>query len=390
MNGPAALVPRSHRIIVPWPLHLLAAFPFAVSLVMPYFTLWFVEAHLEGLGVAGFDQRAFVAQATPMRLGTLALWAASYGVFRVWATHPRWNLRYWTWLAASPWRATQPLPLGPVHLVGQDAVFAGILTALALTVSRADALVPLAAILGGYVVALAVSLGATRQDRETGIMLFLFPGVAFVWGHWWLLLALLALLYVIAIHGLRRSWQRFPWDLHDRLGPAAVPTRQLGWPFDLLNAHEPPKPFSGGLVFLVALLVGLYVFTWLHCQPDPAFWDATGVAYTIGGLGSGVALVRLVVYRFRHAPPLSLWARIVLHRLVIPGYDRMLLAPLTLAATAIAGARLCLWAAVYPPLAAAVMTTLVLTLAVILPPTRRNWQLTGQHRLLPLPHRPNR
>ncbi len=53
-----------------------------------------------------------------MVLGTTLLYAA----FRCIYFHPVENRRYGSWLADTPWRHPQPLPLGPLHLVWQDAV----------------------------------------------------------------------------------------------------------------------------------------------------------------------------------------------------------------------------------------------------------------------------
>jgi hypothetical protein len=45
-----------------------------------------------------------------------------YAAFRAIYFHPVENRRYGNWLADSPWKYPQPLPLGPLQLVWQDAL----------------------------------------------------------------------------------------------------------------------------------------------------------------------------------------------------------------------------------------------------------------------------
>src|SRR5262245_39521995 len=56
--------------------------------------------------------------------------AATIGAVRVLMTHPIFQDEYREFLARTPWDRTKPLPLGPVHIVPQDALPAGSLLAL--------------------------------------------------------------------------------------------------------------------------------------------------------------------------------------------------------------------------------------------------------------------
>jgi hypothetical protein len=74
----------------------------------------------------------FLAPAlTRFRLGYLVLCAGSYGLGRVAATHPIFNTPYRRWLMTTPWRRGLPLPLGEVSLTTGDAVWLGVLVAVA-------------------------------------------------------------------------------------------------------------------------------------------------------------------------------------------------------------------------------------------------------------------
>src|SRR6266852_3804842 len=69
----------------------------------------------------------------PHELGDslLHLAALVYSVHRVISFHPVFNSAYQNWLAATPWTSRNPLPVGPIHLVIQDALVLGILACLA-------------------------------------------------------------------------------------------------------------------------------------------------------------------------------------------------------------------------------------------------------------------
>ncbi len=80
-------------------------------------------------------------------------------------------------------------------------------------------------------------------------------------------------------------------------------------------------------------------------------------------------------------PPISLLGRIATGRLIIPGYDMALLAPLApiLAAGVLPDAATAVGIpmVIGYPVAAGV----VIWLALALPPRRTDWQLTGHHRI---------
>ncbi|HUG89574.1 MAG TPA: hypothetical protein VML55_01990 [Planctomycetaceae bacterium] len=100
-------------------------------------------------------------------------------------------------------------------------------------------------------------------------------------------------------------------------------------------------------------------------------------------LAGGIAVVlRVGRYVDGHAPPISLRGRVGTGRLIVPGYDRVLLAP---AVAALAGAgipfafRMAGWDL---QIGLAISTAATLLAILSLGPTLEEWRLTGNHRIV--------
>ena len=92
---------------------------------------------------------------------------------------------------------------------------------------------------------------------------------------------------------------------------------------------------------------------------------------------------RLAIYVDGYYSPISLWGRIWTGRWIIPGYDRVFIAPLVIIAVGPLSVY-CLQAVGLPLDVAATVGIGTMTLAaLILPPRLRSWRLTGQHRIVP-------
>lgn len=99
-------------------------------------------------------------------------------------------------------------------------------------------------------------------------------------------------------------------------------------------------------------------------------------------VGFIAGLIRLSVYSHQKGPPMSLLTRLATGTPILPGYDRIVPAPLTVCLTAIVGPVALRLLGIYPPLMAGIMAVIILTMLVCLPPTLRHWHLTGQYRML--------
>jgi hypothetical protein len=375
------------RIFIVPPIFVFAfAALYAVTIGLTHVLIWRI-ASMFGRGDPTIQQLAI--ELSRWSLPVLAVWGALYGAYRSYAFHPVRNVSYWKWLANTPWRPSMALPLGPVHFVWQDALQMGILAILSARVSHSHPAIPLICMLLGYLAVSAVNLGSTRQFGSLAVILVVFPISWDLSASPWLMLMVLVVVYLVAIHGISRSWRLFPWNLQERLATPkrwTVPAPTIGWPFDRLNAHDPYKQFDRRSIFFGSLLsgglAGWYVFSFLYCVDHSEKLNADSTVFAIIGYGCGAALFRVLVYCRFCFPPVTLLGRIVSGRLILPGYDRVFVGPLLMAFTAIAGSMALRLAGVYPPLMAGIMTTVLLAMLIGLPPTMRNWQLTGQHRMV--------
>ena len=157
--------------------------------------------------------------------------------------------------------------------------------------------------------------------------------------------------------------------------PATIASEGLGWPFAALGPRSPST-----LPARDALLLGALGGWWMHC----AGWtmDSRDTTMVLGFVLGLSPLARLLCYLASHLPPISLWGRIRTGRWVIPGYDRVFIAPLA----AWAGGALLLLALHSAGVAvegcAPVVVAFVMATVLGLGPGRREWQLTGQHRIV--------
>jgi hypothetical protein len=203
---------------------------------------------------------------------------------------------------------------------------------------------------------------------------------------WWLDLVVLAVLYLITLYALHRSWRKFPWPEQmrelEKTKSKRNPGQSVQWPFDRLNGYSPRKLYNLREIIILSLLIGWDRFAVLDGIHDPDLNDPREIALAFALIGGGAALFRAIVYVGCGLPPLSLLGRIVLRRPIIPTYDRIFLAPIGIALTAALLPILLTAIGLYPPLMAAFTAAVLFTMLAALPPRLRNWQLTGHSRML--------
>ena len=143
--------------------------------------------------------------------------------------------------------------------------------------------------------------------------------------------------YAIGFAGLRVALARFPWEDAKGLQKTfqAIATgkqdqkdvKLLGWPYDRLgppNGDEVDTPWDVKYIFGIQL----------------AWWFFVGYIYMRNNLPDGGYLVfygymisgvigRTCAYCIGYAPPINIWGRIATGRLIIPGYDHVIVAPAT-------------------------------------------------------------
>lgn len=342
----------------------------------------------------GFRSDQITDEMTRPLVAILLGCAAYYGVTRALTCHPIYNPRYLQWLAMSPWRPPVALPLDPLHPVWQDGAQMAILAMLGVLLCHTHPALPVTVLLCAYLVGVALALFQAGQRTIVAMLVAVLPVNGYLWGRWWLVLAVVVAMCLLALYGVHRSWSTFPWGVHERLTKLRAngtstqmsvnPAQALGWPFDRLNAYDPPRHFDRRIVLACAMLAGWYVFSFCHCLPCPELRDPAKIADTIAIMGCLAASARLLVYCLVRVPPMNLFSRVVTGNLFLPGYDRILVAPLAVGLTAVIGPSVLRPTGIYPPLMAGILTTVVLTLVFCLPPTMRTWQLTGQYRMVPV------
>ena len=341
-------------------------------------------------------------QPNPFTMMICVMLVASYGIMRICAFHPLFHADYRHWLNSSPWKHPQPLPAGPVTLQLQDLLIVGLLT-LGMWHAHPDwwFACPLLFLISYNFFALIV-IGVMKQRGLTYAMLAL-PAIAIRF-HEWPLVAVPAgaLFVVLGQLGLRRSlaglpdWESTWWSRTGcdrafsgekiRLGNAA-PEHRLGWPFDQLAAGSGgPIVSVGGSAVVAALVAGwshLHIrLLWRPHLPSRATTDSDPITLTIY-LGTALSAARLLRYVWGYLPPISLRGRIRTGRLIIPRFDVVFLAPLAILAT---GAGVCALTSLYDlsiEIAVPLLNGAMLFVALAMPPTRYEWQLTGDHRIIP-------
>src|SRR5204863_8599243 len=121
--------------------------------------IWLINILTSGARSVADD----MPELTGIRIVILGAAAVVYAAFRLWRFHPACNPAYSAWLQMSPWTASKPLPVGPIHLVWQDAFVVGALAALAYWHAHANPTAPLIGFGMTYLCALNVILAVTRR-----------------------------------------------------------------------------------------------------------------------------------------------------------------------------------------------------------------------------------
>jgi hypothetical protein len=335
---------------------------------------------------------AFASGVLQPRDGFAAMIMAAYGFYRVAAFHPLFRPKYRGWLEQSPWNSRKRLPLGPIHLVWQDALIVGLFLAClhGTPWGRVWALV---AFLMAYLVSLGVTFWITGPWWMGYVVLFGI-GVAVRLANWpFVFVGILMSLYPIAFIGRSMALARFPWQeskfLEDwnrtfRANSAARRKSLLGWPFGQLNGVQPDRRIHRRDGAMGPLLAAWWLYVIASAIPG----EERGMVLLVLCFypAGGAFLMWLGAYIAPCRPPISFRGRIMTGRWIIPGYDYVLLAPLCTLLVAFSG-----WLAVYlagpaqwTPILVPLTAMGTLLVALNLGPSLGEWRLTGHHRIVPV------
>jgi hypothetical protein len=363
---------RRLRVVLPpaWVILVFVASYLLLTLWLPFLS-WLVGVPIQ-----------FNARQGPGAMGAAALvfGALGYGAYRVAGFHPFYRPGYRRWLEVVPWTRRKPLPAGPIHPVWEDGLIflAAAVPGEALGQIHPSTLLTLALV--PYLAGLGVAAWHTGARPFAHATAFGLALVLRLWRWPVAYAAATAGVALVALVGLRRSLARFPWDL--RWQDEKKDNDRLGWPVDRLGPKVVAKAGAPARdVWLGCALAGW----WLHAvgsvfpppERDKFFELAVLLVAWIG------AQARCMAYLIGYAPPIGVWGRLATGRWIIPGYDKVFLAPAAALLVALIVPRELMTAGV--PADVAWPLALTLTLLVLLRggPGLAEWRLTGQHRLTP-------
>ncbi len=359
--------------------------------VLVAFLLFYLLASIPDLLVLLQQGRAFRRDSVAM-IFLMSVSSIAYGAYRVLAFHPFYRSDYRRWLETTPWTWKKPLPTGPIHLVWEDAF---VLLAVGVPIwaqGSVNVVAMLALLLGAYLACLSVSFWSTGVWPFAYLVLFGL-GLAIRFSFWPEACVVIVLgLYLVALVGLRLSLKRFPWDLAwldeytdaRRNRETAFTRRRLGWPHDQLGPKFPDdRQLRRRDAVLGSLLAGwtLYAFgSILESVPNAQ----QGVYLTaFMYIFTPLLIYRIGSYVTGYSPPVSFLGRFTTFRWIVPGYDKVFLAPVAAGLVAVVSVPWLLSMGLPRGVVAPGALTLAL-LALSLPgPRLRSWRLTGHHRITP-------
>jgi hypothetical protein len=390
-------LPFHSNAVLPPPL-LWTAFIVAYGLVTV--GLWAID---HAVPLAG-DVLAGSGQVKDIRMVILTGAAAFYAASRLWRFHPACNLGYSTWLRLSPWTAQKRLPLGPLHPVWQDGAVIGSLSAITYCHAHGDPLQPLTAFVLVYLGIFTVLLAYTRQWSASFVLGLLWPALMLTDEHRTFGLGILAAIILAIWHGHCRSLRAFPWPSSVRPAGTGTPFGQievkidsfstssgagkcgpishaasanLGWPVRVLSPRIKPPSVSARANLAMATLIGW----WCYCIVKSTRMDPLPELILL--FACCAAAFRLAIYCSGFTPPFNILGRISSGRVIVPGFDKIFLAPLGVVAVAVVGGIIIKRSGPWYPVAEAVVAATVWLVLFGAGPTLSSWVLTGYGRLSP-------
>ncbi len=313
--------------------------------------------------------------------------AGLFGVYRGVIFHPYFRPDYREWLERTPWTWSMPLPLGPVHLVWEDAIVPVLLGLLALRHEQILLFAPALFSAAAYLAVLGAAFCGTGQWSFGFTVFFLLGLIIRLNTFAWAAAGVAVGTYVVSLVGLRACLAAFPWkdrtttiQFWELLDNQKQQEKEVGWPFNQLS----PVPTTVCVPAVLGLFVSLLAGWWLHAfaaNLSDASDQGEFLRFAFCLVGVGAALTRFISYFWGYLPPISLWGRVRTMRWIIAGYDQIFLAALSIAAVVTVAdlARKQFDLLVVAP----VSVFLTLLIAFNMGPTLRNWHTTGKHRIVP-------
>jgi hypothetical protein len=324
---------------------------------------------------------------THCRLGLLSFWAAVLGFSRIGSHHPGCDRSYLKWLALTPWKFGKPLPRGPMFMNFMDGIILAVLTLLAYLNGNYHTPAPLVAYLGAYTLIAMLHLLIAKKNNYILAFLFILPLAIYPHSNINITFLVVVILYGLA-HAGTISWlKEFPWntsiwnyDQRKKLLDTALKGTMLNGHYKLLRVVD----FNSAIKKGEALTVCLLVTWWLHVANN-FFVDSILLFYSISVFGA--ALIRFVAYASNCEPPINLWTRVFTRRFIIPGYDKVMIAPLCITLVGVLMPYLLRHIGLSMRFALEISFFSFMMIAFTLPPSLKEWHLNGFHGIFLRPRR---
>jgi hypothetical protein len=149
--------------------------------------------------------------------------------------------------------------------------------------------------------------------------------------------------------------------------------------FDALSPSPPAAPTRWWAAAVGSALVGWWAFVALQLAWPPEVSGRREAQSLVIALGMALGLGRWLMYAAGYASPLSLRGRLATGRIVIPGYDKILVAPFCILLAAIAWPEVANRLSLGLPATVGIGYGMLLLLVAKLPPAFGEWKLTGHH-----------
>jgi len=330
---------------------------------------------LFALGFASFYQIPIPDDLQRIQSGMLSIFLVLMGICRVTAAHPASNGRYRNWLKTTPWHPGMPLPLGPITLNVYDLV---LLAVTGFMFTKLSMHAELAVLLFGVAYTIAVMLKLLSTGPARIVYLLTLGLLVMVWALPDVRLAALILvaMYPIEYFAIRHSLKSFPWE-------PQVPKHDfpLGWTFERLG----PEPTKVRVPFFDATIVSLLFGGGVYVALSKLNADARqAVEPCLVCAGFFAALIRFLIY-FGGTSNLGLFARLATGRLIIPGYDQILAAPIVIGGLLMAASLLAVQRQrPVEPVEAGGFASLVVLVLLGMGPSLRRFRLVGTYSIAKL------